>query len=239
MKSNHLFISIAIVVIIFGTIIATSALGIWQTTSSKIPAKYQNGVAKGEYNPDDIRGSYTFGDISDIFNIPLDDLGNAFAVENKNNFSAFQCKNLEEIYLVSKNSGKEVGTNSVRVFVALYKGLPIELDTTTYFPETAEEILLNTGKLTDKQKAFVNSHLVKPEKSSDSHIVEESESSGFIKGKTTFKEILALGVKKEDIEALLNVEISDTSVVIKDFCSENGLEFSTVKADIQILIDKK
>ena len=76
MKSNHLFISIAIVVIIFGTIIATSALGIWQTTSSKIPAKYQNGVAKGEYNPDDIRGSYTFGDISDIFNIPLDDLGN-------------------------------------------------------------------------------------------------------------------------------------------------------------------
>ena len=48
MKSNHLFISISIVVIIFGTIITTSALGLWQTKSSKIPAKYQNGETKGE-----------------------------------------------------------------------------------------------------------------------------------------------------------------------------------------------
>ena len=134
-----------------------------------VPAKYQNGEAKGEYNPDDIRGSYTVGEISELFDIPLVDLGNAFVVDNKNEFSTFLCKNLEEIYLVAKSSGKEVGTNSVRVFVALYKGLPIELDDATFFPETAEEILLNTGKLTDEQKAFVNSHLVKPEKSNESY----------------------------------------------------------------------
>ncbi len=239
MKNNHVFISIAIVVIIFGTIITTSALGIWKTTSSKIPAKYQNGEAKGEYNPADIRGSYTFGEISNIFNISLDDLGNAFAVENKNSFSTFQCKSLEEIYSIKKNSGKEIGTNSVRIFVALYKGLPIELDNTTFFPETAEEVLLKAGKLTDEQKAFVNTHLVKPEKSSKIASNKEDETSSFIKGKTTFKEVLAAGVKKERIEEVLNIEIKDTSIVIKDFCSDNGLEFSTVKSEIQTLINEK
>ena len=50
---------------------------------------------------------------------------------------------------------------------------------------------------------------------------------------------MAAGVKKERIEEVLNIEIKDTSIVIKDFCSDNGLEFSTVKSEIQTLINEK
>jgi hypothetical protein len=245
MKINQLFLSIAIVIIMFGTISATSALGLWQTTSTKIPATYLSGDVSGQYNPADIRGSYTFGEISDLFEIPLMDLGNAFAIENESSYSAFQCKELESIYVPENADSKLVGTDSVGIFVALYKGLPIELNDSVYLPNTAEAVLLKAGKLTKDQQAFLASHLVdskkvvanNPQVSSLSE--SSSESSGFIKGKTTFKEVLAIGIKKEAIEAVIKASIPDTSVVIKDFCLENSLEFTLVKTEIQSLIDKK
>ncbi len=241
MKINQILLSIIIAVIVFGTIFITDALGIWQTTTTKIPAKYLTGEAAGQYNPDDIRGSYSFGDVSSLFNVPLDDLANAFALENKNSFSSFLCKDLEAIYVLAASDGKEVGTSSVGIFVALYKGLPIELTDTTYFPDTAEEILLKAGKMTDEQKTFVMTHTVAVEKVSadNTEIVAVSESENFIKGKTTFKEVLAIGVKKEAIEVVLGTNISDTSAVIRDFCAENGLEFADIKVEIQKLIDNK
>lgn len=238
MKINQILLSIVISIIIFGTIFTTKALGLWQTTNIKIPATYQSGEFKGQYDPSDIRGSYTFGEISELYHIPLDDLGNAFAIQS--NFSSFQCKDLEGIYVLAKAVGKEVGTDSVSIFVALYKGLPITLTETTYLPNTAESILLKTGKMTDEQKTFVASHLTEPEKASSVTQSETStENPPFIKGKTTFKEVLAIGVKKEAMEAVLGTSIENTSAVIKDFCTANGLEFSDVKAKIQTLIDQK
>lgn len=241
MKINQLFLSIVIVIIMFGSISVTSALGLWQTTSTKVPAAYLSGEASGQYKPADIRGSYTFGEISDLFEIPLKDLGNAFAIENENNFQAFECKELEAIYVSANTASKSVGVDSVGIFVALYKGLPVELNDSIYLPNTAEAILINVGSLSKEQMDFVSSHLVAPEKIS-TNIVQpsiSSESSSFVKGKTTFKEILAIGVKKEDIETVIKTSIPNTSVVIKDFCLENSLEFTVVKTEIQNLIDKK
>ncbi len=162
MKINQIFLSIVIVVIIFGTIIVTSALGLWKTTNTKIPATYKSGDFKGQYDPSDIRGSYTFGEISELYNISLDDLGKAFAIEG--NISNFKCKDLESIYLLAKEAGKEVGTGSVGLFVALYKGLPTTLNEGDYLPNTAEAILVKAGKMTKEQESFVASHLVEPEK---------------------------------------------------------------------------
>jgi hypothetical protein len=240
MKINQIILSIALVVIVAGTIITTKVLGIWVTTTTKIPVTYQSGEFKGQYDPSDIRGSYSFGDISDLFNVPLEDLGKAFAVES--NFSSFLCKDLEAIYVLASADDKEVGTDSVSIFVALYKGLPITLSDTSYLPDTASEILLSKGKMTEDQKTFLASHLVKPEKPSIESTVStatSTESENFVKGKTTFKEVLAIGVKKEAIESVLGKPIGDTSSVIKTFCEDNGLEFSVVKVDIQKLIDEK
>lgn len=241
MKINQFFLSIAIVIIMFGTISATSALGLWHTTSTKVPATYLSGQASGLYNPADIRGSYTFGEISDLFGIPLKDLGNAFAIENENSFQEFQCKELESIYVSVNTDLKSVGTDSVGIFVALFKGLPIELNDSIYLPNTAEVILINAGKLTTDQRAFVSSHLVDPEKVSSDNppLSTSSESSSFIKGKTTFREVLAIGVKKEDIEDIIKASIPDTSAVIKEFCLTNNLDFTIIKTEIQNLIDKK
>lgn len=248
MKINQKVLAVSIIIILFGTVLISSVLGLWKTKNTNVPGKYQSGQFKDEYNPADIKGSYTFGDISEVFNLPIEDLTAAFAVKDTADVFSFQVKELESIYKSANESGKEVGTDSVRLFVAFYKGLPITLSGTTYLPKPARAILLNEGNMTDEQKTFMESHLTEPQNtantanpSDNSSPAVSSQSAGgeSVNGKTTFNDILAMGIGKEDIEAAINKTIPNTSVLIKDFCADNGIEFSSVKTQIQNLVDKK
>jgi len=154
-KSNTL--GILVLVILFGGIIAGSAMNMWITESTKIPDKIDEGASSGEYNPLDIKGSYTFGEVSELFGIPLEDLSNAFDLPEDIEPSAFKCKELETIYAGQEF---EVGTGSVRMFVALYKGLPYEATEETYFLENAVQILKEKADLTEEQIEYLNSHTV-------------------------------------------------------------------------------
>lgn len=159
MKIRPKPLSFMIFILIFGGIGISSALDLWKTTSSKMPATYTSGAFEGNYNPSDIRGSYTFGEISDLFEIPIEDLGTAFQVEPKENISSFQCKSLESIYADLKNSGPEIGTDSVRTFVALYKGLPFDLGD-AYLLDSAAAILKNLGNLSPASLTYLETHVV-------------------------------------------------------------------------------
>ena len=104
-----------VVFILFGGILFTTLMGWWQTESVKEPVKYTTGELAGEYNPADIRGSYTFGDINRLFNIPLEDLRVAFGLPSDADVAALQAKSLEEMY---SGLEQEIGTGSLRLFVA-------------------------------------------------------------------------------------------------------------------------
>ncbi|MDF2617015.1 MAG: hypothetical protein K0Q47_1671 [Sedimentibacter sp.] len=151
MKINIKNMGIIIIVVIFAGIWATIAAGIWTTESDKIPATYREGEFEGLYNPEDIRGSYTFKEVSDLFEIELDVLYKAFGLENINN-EEFKSKDLEGLYAEAEN---EIGNGSVQVFVALYKDLPIVLED-TYLPEQAVEIIMENNKdLTEEQLSYL------------------------------------------------------------------------------------
>ncbi len=155
MKINQKLLGMLIVTIIFGTVFISSRFGLWQTTNTKIPQKYTSADYQDQYDPADIKGSYTFGEISQLYQVPIDDLVTAFSID-AGDASSFKCKDLESMY--DKADGKEIGTDSVRLFVALYKGLPYTLNSSTYLPVSAEEVLLIMGNMTDEQKQFVASH---------------------------------------------------------------------------------
>ena len=127
MKINTKLLAAVVIIGIFGGISLSSALGYWRTTSSKIPATYAHGEFAGQYDPSDIRGSYSFNDIYNAFGIPVEDLGVAFGVTPPERYVSFLCKELETMYPSLAAEGKEIGTGSVRYFVALYNGLPITL----------------------------------------------------------------------------------------------------------------
>lgn len=160
MKLGTKAAAIVILAVIFGGIWASSILGIWKTENDKVPSRPTGSESVSQYNVADIKGSYTFKDVSEMFEIPLTDLGNAFSVGDESQFAAFQCKSLEKIYTAANAEGKEVGVNSVRVFAALYKGLPITLDDNTYLPKPAVDILMSAASLSDEQREFLNSHFI-------------------------------------------------------------------------------
>jgi len=149
--------AILIVLAIFiSGITITSALGVWTTTSSKVPAKLKDVQYSEAYDPSDIRGSYTFSDISRLYNIPMDDLAVAFSVDLQKE-SDFKCKDLENIY---GDSQYEIGTASVRMFAAYYLGLPYNPTEETYLPDAAAKILTEKGNMTPEQRDYLESHTI-------------------------------------------------------------------------------
>ena len=144
-----------VVVILFGGIFFSSAMGWWQTESTKEAAKITSGEFAGQADPADIRGSYTFGDVEKNFAVPSAVLAQAFGVKDSNP-AAYAVKGLEEMYAASE---QEIGTASVRLFVAFYKGMPYDLSTDIYLPESAATIL-RTRNLTSEQAAYLAAHTV-------------------------------------------------------------------------------
>jgi len=148
-------ILIALMIIISG-ISVTSALGLWKTTATKTPAKLKDPQYSEAYNPADIRGSYTFSDLSKLYNIPIEDLSAAFGVDPAK-ASDFKCKDLESPNGSSQN---KIGLTSIKLFVAYYLGLPYNPTEEIYLPEAAAKILLEKSSFTQGQRDYLKNHTI-------------------------------------------------------------------------------
>ncbi len=240
-----------IVFVLFGGIFFSSATGWWQTESTKQAAVIKTGAFAGQANPADIRGSYTFGDVEKNFAISPSLLAEAFGIM-KTDPAAFAVKGLEEMYA---GADKEVGTASVRLFVALYKGMPYDLSADIYLPESAAA-LLGTRNLTSEQTAYVAAHTVPnvsaepgataapgstqvPAAASTPATPAADSTVRTIKGNTLFSDLLNWGVSKEAIEQVLGTSMPAAATTkIKDYATEKGLNFETIKPALQTLVDQ-
>lgn len=251
MKIKSLHVAIAIMVFLFGSVALASALGLWKTTNDKVPATYKDGPFAGKYDPADIRGSYTFDDIFNAFEVPIEDLGKAFGVQDPAKYASFQVKELEAMYTSLAAEGKEIGTGTVRYFVALYKGLPYTAAEGAYLPKPAIDILKAKASLTSEQIKSIEKYSVElpavatPSSSQTSSVAQpsaekstaETSTDKTIKGSTTFKNLLDWGVKQDDIEKALNDKMPSSGQIIKDYASAKGVEFSVIKEALQKLAD--
>ncbi len=243
LRSRHIApIVLAVFIIgIGGTII----FDLWQTTSNKIPATYTSGEFAGQYNPADIRGSYSFGDIEEAFNVSVAALATAFGVKDSENPAAFLCKELKDLY--DKLENGEVGTDSVRWFVALYMGLPFTPEEDSLLPSPVLSVLqerLSEAELEEvKAKTVSISGLAAAAPDGTAAAAEQADTHtetevGQVKGKTTFGELQSWGVSKEEIEKALGLPVGKAGVTVRDYCIENGIEFSTVKQALQAAVDR-
>ena len=249
---NSKILAALIVSILFGGILISSGLGWWQTESSKVAATFTEGEFAGQANPADIRGSYTFGDVEKNFGVPATVLAQAFNISTTP--ADFQVKSLEG---TATESGVEIGTASVRLFVAFYKNLPFDLSLDIYLPDTAAALLKDHG-LTSEQSTYLETHTAvltgietnaapvmeptaqavsTPQQGVSTPASETSDR--VIKGKTTFGEILGWGVSQASIEQVLGIPMpAAPSTTLKDFCSANSLDFETIKPALQSEVDK-
>ncbi len=57
-----------------------------------------------------------------------------------------------------------------------------------------------------------------------------------VKGTTTFNDVLKMGITQEQIESVIGDTMPLGSQKVKDYCAENGLEFSSVKEQLNELV---
>lgn len=151
-------LSVILLVFIFVGIYSSDIAGLWITESSKTVRTTTTGESAGQKNPADIKGSFRFSDISTNFDISVSDLQKAFQLNDVSNIDNFKCKDLEAYY--GDSISKEIGTDSVRMFVALYKGIPYTPSGDIYLPEAAISLLKDNITLTTDQVDYIDAHTV-------------------------------------------------------------------------------
>lgn len=235
MKLRSPLIALVLAVAFIGGIGLTIAFNLWKTESGKNVADLQK--------PADIKGSHNFSLIAEAFAIPLTDLLAAFGEKEKTDI---QCKELEAVY--EDLSGGEIGTDSVRLFVALYRGLDFTPEETTLLPRSAYPILKDV--VTPEGMTLLENHLASTEQmtaishSSSSSRSETTETNAnaaseelLIKGSTTFQNLLDFGLSTAQIEAVIGVKIENRSQTIKALADARGIEFSTWRTALQNLLE--
>lgn len=150
MKIRIWMLALISTILLLGGVALSNVLGYWKTTTDKTPAVITTGEYAGQANPADIRGSYTLKDVSDSFGVPLEDLGRAFLPDDPAGWSAFQVKELKANY-EELGANTEIGTASMRYFVALYAGIPGQQPAA--LPRSAADVLREKVQLGEDQLA--------------------------------------------------------------------------------------
>ena len=227
------YLGIFAVLILLGGIGLSLLVGIWNVESSKQPALIKEGAFAGNPSPTDIRGSYTWSDVAKAFSIPETLLVEAFAAvhaEDKVNL-------LETLYAGQIPEGLEVGTDSVRLFVSLYTGLPHEAEETTLLPYSAIDVLRREQKDTAVDFEEIAGKAIQLETHA-MNFVEGKTSSVPIEftGKTTFQQLLDAGYTLVDIETITG-KVDDFSTSVKTFVEAKEMSFTEVKASLTALLE--
>ena len=146
-------------------------------------------------------------------------------------------------------------------FVALYTGLPLELEDDeedTYLLRPAVGILKSHADLTAEQIAYLDAYVIEieveseavedslpedePQTSEESEgeaeSVERKQDAMVVAGKTAFADLLGWGVPVEQIEAIIGGEIPNRLMLVYDYCTENGLSFGGIKTELQAEVGK-
>ncbi len=241
-KAVMLFITI-----LFAGIFLSQIMGIWESESTKVP----NLTDSGEYDPGDIRGSYTFGDVENAFGVPVDILAQVFSVSSENP-EDFQIKNLKEIYaglaeVYPEHNDVEIGNGSVKFFVKLYTGIESDLVEPEYIPLRGLQYLLEnqliTQEIYDTYEPItidLNEYAQQydPELSEDTVVEEEEHVESIVKGNTTVQEVIDAGMTLEELEEVMGISIDNRAKLIKDLCTENELAFMDIKNKINEILQK-
>ncbi len=242
LKTKHL--AVVVPVIFIAGIGLTMAFNLWHTTTTKEPARYANGEFAGRANPADIRGSYTFGDVVAAFpGVPLEVLADAFGV--KGDAAGFPVKNLESSE--ADAGAVAVGTDSVRLFVARWLGLAFEPAEGTLLPPRAIELLRAAGATpaaapaapaaAPAAPAAAPAALPAPAAQPAAAPADSAVGDRTVKGSTTFGQLADWGVAPAALEEVLGGAPGAPGTAVRDWCVGAGIEFSTIKAKVQALVD--
>ena len=189
------------------------------------------------YNPAEIKGTNTFAEISQMFYIPINELGEAFGLTAIQNYSRLTARELKAIYTNLPQDVK-LETESVRAFVAMYVNKPYDYSSTTYLPVPAVTILRQKAKLSQEQLVFLEKHTIDISRWQSGSIASPTTTNKrTVTGETSFQTIIAWGVPIGEIEKVIGEKLTVTNVLIRDYAAQRGKDFLTIVGSLQQLVN--
>jgi hypothetical protein len=214
MRINPFLYGIFVLVVFLGTILGFQTAGVW-SVSGKISS---NGEAVQPIASDvnSIKGWMTLEQISMTFNVPVKDILKQFELP-ADTAPSTAIKDLEtQVFSV---------TNLRNWLQNRTEPAPALIETQVSTPQ------VTLSPVETNAPALVEPTLTPA-------ATEHITAAKTVTGKTTFQELLDWGVPEEAIQQIIGGKLPALSTVIKDYITGKGLEFSSMKAALQVEVDK-
>ena len=209
MRIKPYIFGILVLVIFLGTILAFQAAGIW-SISGKTTASGES-VQPSADDVNTIKGWMTLEQITTVYNVPLADLLTQFDLP-ADTLASTAIKDLE---------------NDLFSVTNLRSWLQSRIQPAQ--PDAATEPV---------EQSTPTPVVMTPEPETTSLPTEHVAADKTVTGKTTFQELLDWGVPEDAIRQVIGGDLPALTTVIKDFITQKGLDFPTIKAALQAEVDK-
>lgn len=211
--------------------------GYWQTERAATPKIIEAGSFQGQYDPYDIRGSYTIEEILTLYQIPKQDFYTGLELPASLPTSS-KLKELESIV----NGEEYFEVSDVRDFVAFYLGIIPEIpensehetvtigDLATESTTNAQESNAYTQDSQDNQSGEFGSGLGNP---NDPTIDHDNKSTTTPTGGTTMAQVYEWGISREMMEKQFEVNFDhlgiSTETTLRNFSDQTGIKMYDIK----------
>lgn len=211
MKIKPIVYGIVVIAVFFGVILGFQAAGVW-STSGKVDNSGK-AIQPSAEDPSTIKGWMTLEQVVTTYNVPLTDILTQF--------------NLPETTPIT-TAVKDLESDTFETS-ALIAWLQSRIVATGATSSTEEPIITITVIPQEETESI---EVATP--AATEHLAPERT----LTGKTTFQELLDWGVTSEAIQNSIGEQITDYSLIIKDYAVAKGLAFSDIKSLLQIEVDK-
>jgi len=217
MRVKPILFGVVVVIVFMSVVVISQAAGYW-STSGKVTTSGEL-VNPSADDVETIKGWMTLNQISDTYAVPLSEILWEFSLPDTTSgdtaikdleSETFEVTLLRE-WLVSRMNGEKP---------ALTTPLPMELSPQPSATPTSVTTISGTPQVTGEITV--------------THIAPENT----ITGKTTFQELIDWGLDMDVIESIIGTPFPGGEIIIKDYVTGLGMEFSPVKTALQGELDK-
>lgn len=212
MRVNPVIYGILLIVVFFGIILVFQAGGVW-SISGKVNAQGQ-AIQPDASDPDTLKGWMTLDQVMAAYQVSLEELITRFNLP-AGTAPSTAIKDLE----------------SDTFDPTALKAWLLERNTPGAAPLNGQETTLELPASNPAVKPTLEAQ---PTTLDNEHTAPEK----FVGGKTTFQDLLDWGLPEETLQQILGDDIPAPTTIIKNFVTEKGLEFSTIKGLLQVELDK-
>ena len=209
MKINPFLYGTLVVMTFLGIIFGFKAAGLW-STSGRVSGSGE-AIQPLADDVNTIKGWMTLEQISTVYNVPVSELLSNFNIP-ADTLPSTAIKDLED---------DTFEVTALREWL-LRRNVPTKTVQSTNIPTTNPRNPTDLPQLLITATQTLTDHVVTP---------------GTITGKTTFQELFDWGVPVDVVQKIIGGNLPDPSEVIKDYVTTQGLEFSTIKTQLQIEVD--